>query len=179
MRLTSNRAAALYNHIRALEKLQEAKDDAAADYNQRKALAKEDGFDTNVMAAILKRRKNGEGQTLAFDELLREYEQFIEDAKEQPLADVVDELNDDLESLGSNVSISIEPMDDDTVYARGKALVLEHRKASSSWLQRHLRVGYNSAARAIERMEREGIVSAPNHIGAREVLTPAPGDQVN
>ncbi|WP_169542524.1 GapR family DNA-binding domain-containing protein [Sphingomonas baiyangensis] len=83
--LGDNRASALYNHIRSLERLQEAKDEAAQDFNERKKLAKEDGFDTNVIAAILKRRKNGEGQTQAFDDLLRVYEDAIEEQKSLPL----------------------------------------------------------------------------------------------
>ncbi|TPG20591.1 DNA translocase FtsK [Sphingomonas koreensis] len=49
-------------------------------------------------------------------------------------------------------------------------LVAESQKASTSWLQRQLRIGYNSAARLIERMEKEGFVSKPDHVGRREVL---------
>ena len=49
-------------------------------------------------------------------------------------------------------------------------LVAESQKASTSWLQRQLRIGYNSAARLIERMEKEGLVSKPDHVGRREVL---------
>ncbi len=56
------------------------------------------------------------------------------------------------------------------LYQDALALVVGHQKASTSWLQRQLRLGYNSAARLIERMEREGIVGAPNHVGARAVL---------
>ncbi len=95
--LGDNRATALFNHIRALESLQEVKDEAAADYNERKKLAKEDGFDTNVVAAILKRRKNGEGQTQAFDDLLRDYEDAIEAQKKLPLdqREVEEVENDD------------------------------------------------------------------------------------
>lgn len=55
-------------------------------------------------------------------------------------------------------------------YDTAKALVLEHGKASISWLQRQMRVGYNVAARHIELMELEGIVSAPDHVGRRTVL---------
>ncbi|RYY09978.1 MAG: hypothetical protein EON55_17260 [Alphaproteobacteria bacterium] len=43
--------------------------------------------------------------------------------------------------------------------------------ASTSLIQRHLRIGYNRAATLIEQMEKEGIVSPANHVGRREVLT--------
>ncbi|MCF8708160.1 FtsK/SpoIIIE family DNA translocase [Rhizorhapis sp. SPR117] len=55
-------------------------------------------------------------------------------------------------------------------YRKACQLVFENQKASTSWLQRQLRIGYNSAARLIERMENEGLVGAPNHVGRREVL---------
>jgi len=54
-------------------------------------------------------------------------------------------------------------------------IVAESQKASTSYLQRQLRVGYNSAARLIERMEKEGVVSAPDHVGRREVLVDTDG----
>jgi S-DNA-T family DNA segregation ATPase FtsK/SpoIIIE len=60
---------------------------------------------------------------------------------------------------------------EDRMYAKACQIVAESQKASTSWLQRQLRIGYNSAARLIERMEEEGIVSAPNHVGRRDVLT--------
>ena len=60
---------------------------------------------------------------------------------------------------------------EDRMYAKACQIVAESQKASTSWLQRQLRIGYNSAARMIERMEEEGIVSAPNHVGRRDVLT--------
>lgn len=60
--------------------------------------------------------------------------------------------------------------EDEQLYASAVGLVCEHQKASTSWLQRQLRVGYNSAARLIERMQREGLVSAPDHVGRRSVL---------
>jgi S-DNA-T family DNA segregation ATPase FtsK/SpoIIIE len=58
----------------------------------------------------------------------------------------------------------------DEMYDMAVRLVTEHRQASISWLQRRLRVGYNRAARMIERMERDGVVSAPLGAKGREVL---------
>jgi S-DNA-T family DNA segregation ATPase FtsK/SpoIIIE len=55
-------------------------------------------------------------------------------------------------------------------------VVLQHRKASTSFVQRHLQIGYNRAARIIERMEEEGLITAANHVGKREVLPPGGGD---
>ena len=59
---------------------------------------------------------------------------------------------------------------DAKLYRKACQLVFENQKASTSWLQRQMRIGYNSAARLIERMENEGMVGAPNHVGRREVL---------
>ena len=44
------------------------------------------------------------------------------------------------------------------------------KKASTSFVQRHLQIGYNRAARMIEKMENDGIISPANHVGRREVL---------
>ncbi|HSR72301.1 MAG TPA: DNA translocase FtsK 4TM domain-containing protein [Kiloniellales bacterium] len=64
----------------------------------------------------------------------------------------------------------------DELYDRAVAVVFQHRKASTSFIQRHLQIGYNRAARLIERMEAEGIVSPANHVGKREVLVPGSAD---
>jgi S-DNA-T family DNA segregation ATPase FtsK/SpoIIIE len=56
------------------------------------------------------------------------------------------------------------------LYKKAVQIVAESQKASVSYLQRQLRVGYNSAARLIERMEKEGLVGQPDHVGRREVL---------
>ena len=56
------------------------------------------------------------------------------------------------------------------LFRKAVQVVAESQKASTSYLQRQLRVGYNNAARLIERMEKEGIVSGPDHVGRREVL---------
>ncbi len=68
-----------------------------------------------------------------------------------------------------------EPQGDkDELYDQAVAWVTSSRKASISSVQRHLRVGYNRAARIIEDMETDGVVSQPEHNGMREVLAPPP-----
>ncbi|MGK6322835.1 DNA translocase FtsK [Sphingomonas sp. DT-51] len=67
---------------------------------------------------------------------------------------------------------------EDQQYRAAVAIVCGSQKASTSWLQRQLRIGYNSAARLIERMEKEGVVSRPDHVGRREVLRDTDGNQV-
>ncbi len=64
--------------------------------------------------------------------------------------------------------------DVDEFYDKAVFVVTESRKASISYVQRRLRVGYNRAATIVEQLEENGVVSAPAHNGAREVLAPAP-----
>ena len=68
-----------------------------------------------------------------------------------------------------------EDSPEDQQYRAAIALVCASQKASTSWVQRQLRIGYNSAARLIERMEKDGVVSRPDHVGRREVLRDADG----
>ena len=64
--------------------------------------------------------------------------------------------------------------DQDELYDQAVRIVTESRRASISGVQRRLKIGYNRAARLIELMEQQGIVSPPQHNGNREVLAPPP-----
>jgi len=64
------------------------------------------------------------------------------------------------------------------LYRKAIQIVAESQKASVSYLQRQLRVGYNSAARLIERMEKDGLVGQPDHVGRREVLIDTDGHPI-
>jgi len=83
---------------------------------------------------------------------------YVEDVT----ADEDDEMGQFLESEGNSSG--------DELYDQAVNLVLRERKASTSFVQRHLQIGYNRAARIIERMESEGVVGPSNHVGKREVL---------
>jgi len=65
----------------------------------------------------------------------------------------------------------------DTLYDEAMAFVTETRRVSISSVQRKFRIGYNRAARIVEEMEMQGVVSTPGHNGAREVLAPPPVKQ--
>jgi DNA segregation ATPase FtsK/SpoIIIE, S-DNA-T family len=61
------------------------------------------------------------------------------------------------------------------LYQQAIAIVRRDRKASTSYIQRRLQIGYNRAATIMERMEQEGVVGQPNHAGKREILIPEDG----
>jgi len=63
------------------------------------------------------------------------------------------------------------------LYQQAVQVVTRDRKASTSYIQRRLQIGYNRAASLMERMEKEGIVGQPNHAGKREILVEAAGEE--
>ncbi len=76
----------------------------------------------------------------------------------------------ELPGLGGEVGGSGNELFDKAV-----AMVAQHRKASTSFIQRQLQIGYNRAARLVEEMEAQGIVGPANHVGKREILLPDHG----
>ena len=61
---------------------------------------------------------------------------------------------------------------EDALYDQAVAIVIKDRKCSTSYIQRKLSIGYNKAAKLVEQMEEEGLISAANHVGKREILVP-------
>jgi S-DNA-T family DNA segregation ATPase FtsK/SpoIIIE len=78
-----------------------------------------------------------------------------------------DENGTDLLSLASGGGAN---GGDDALYDKAVAIVAQEGKCSTSFIQRKLQIGYNRAARLVERMEEDGIVSPANHAGKREIL---------
>jgi S-DNA-T family DNA segregation ATPase FtsK/SpoIIIE len=64
---------------------------------------------------------------------------------------------------------------DDALYDQAVAIVAKDRKCSTSYIQRKLAIGYNKAARLVEQMEDQGIVTPANHVGKRDILVPEHG----
>jgi len=101
---------------------------------------------------------------------------FVSDADVHRVVDVIkrqEQPRYEMELLESDEEEGEEGEDEDLtdeMYDLAVRLVTEHRQASISWLQRRLRVGYNRAARMVERMEREGVVSPASGARPREVI---------
>ncbi|MDX2050419.1 MAG: DNA translocase FtsK 4TM domain-containing protein [Rickettsiaceae bacterium] len=66
--------------------------------------------------------------------------------------------------------IDSDDVSDEGLYKKALQIVKRDRKSSTSYIQRSLRIGYNRAALLVERLERDGVISAPNHSGKREIL---------
>lgn len=106
----------------------------------------------------------------------KEVEAVCNHLKAQAEPDYLDLITDDPDGDGDNAF-----GDDgggggsgDDLYDRAVAVVTRDRKASTSYVQRRLQIGYNRAASLIERMEQEGVVSPANHAGKRDVLAGPP-----
>jgi S-DNA-T family DNA segregation ATPase FtsK/SpoIIIE len=91
-------------------------------------------------------------------------------------ADILEDPDAPREDEDDGVYDAMPEASGDDLFDRAVQIVLRDRKASTSYLQRRLQVGYNRAASLIERMEKEGIISTANHVGKREILNPTSDD---
>jgi S-DNA-T family DNA segregation ATPase FtsK/SpoIIIE len=102
----------------------------------------------------------------------REVEDVVAFLREQGEPAYLDEVTEPTEDdtpampgmIGGNTTA------EGNLYDQAVSLVAREGKASTSFIQRHLQIGYNRAAKLIEQMEKEGVVSSANHVGKREVL---------
>jgi S-DNA-T family DNA segregation ATPase FtsK/SpoIIIE len=101
-----------------------------------------------------------------------EVEDIVRHLKSQGVPDYLESITDEEEEEGGSgfeaMAGGLEESND--LYDQAVAVVLRDRKASTSYIQRRLSIGYNRAASLIERMEKEGVVGAANHAGKREIL---------
>ncbi|MBY5986719.1 DNA translocase FtsK [Roseovarius atlanticus] len=88
----------------------------------------------------------------------------VQDGPEDEKADKIDAV------LGLSTGGNTDG--EDALYDQAVQIAITDRKCSTSYIQRKLAIGYNKAARLVEQMEDEGVVSAANHVGKREILVP-------
>jgi S-DNA-T family DNA segregation ATPase FtsK/SpoIIIE len=101
-----------------------------------------------------------------------EVERIVRHLKEQGVPEYLEEITAEPEEGEDGAVFDKSGMGEEggDLYERAVAIVLRDKKASTSYVQRRLQIGYNRAATLIERMEMEGIISAANHAGKREIL---------
>ncbi|MGE0357895.1 MAG: DNA translocase FtsK [Burkholderiales bacterium] len=102
-----------------------------------------------------------------------EVQRVVEHLKRQGGAQYIDGILDDPELSEADAGGEGPGGEADPLYDQAVQIVLQNRRASISLVQRHLRIGYNRAARLIEDMERAGLVSPMASNGNREILSPA------
>mgnify|MGYP003440774438 CR=1 FL=1 len=185
-------ADALRLFVERIERLEEEKKGIAGDIKDVYGEAKSSGYDVKTLRAIVRLRKMEIHVRQEAEALLETYKAALgmddlfsghdgRAARDDAAAGNWATNLADLDAKGIGVSIAVGskaavPLNDAAraedaeFYARAMTLVVEAQKATASWLQRQLRIGYNSAARLIERMEADSIVSAPDHVGKRRVL---------
>jgi S-DNA-T family DNA segregation ATPase FtsK/SpoIIIE len=107
-----------------------------------------------------------------------EVHRVVEHLKAQGEPQYIEGILDGGVAADGDDTVSVEGADveSDPMYDQAVAVVLKTRRPSISLVQRHLRIGYNRAARLIEQMERAGMVSPMQTNGNREVLVPAGKD---
>ena len=109
------------------------------------------------------------------DEEVERVVEFLREQGEPAYVEEVTETEDEDEGGGSMAALDAGG-GEKGLYEQAVALVSREGKASTSFVQRHLNIGYNRAAKLIEQMERDGVVGPANHVGKREVLARAGAD---
>jgi DNA segregation ATPase FtsK/SpoIIIE, S-DNA-T family len=113
-----------------------------------------------------------------------EVEKVVAFLREQGEPAYLDDVTEPVEGSGGGdadplLSGSAGASDGDkTLFDQAVAVVAREGKASTSFIQRHLNIGYNKAAKLIEQMEKEGIVGTANHVGKREILVRRTNDDM-
>ena len=99
-----------------------------------------------------------------------EVEQIVSHLKDQGTPIFIEEVTVDDDTSSGAETADGKSNNADALYDEAVAIITREGKASTSFIQRHLQIGYNRAARIIEQMEKEGVISPANRVGRREVL---------
>ena len=104
-----------------------------------------------------------------------EVEKIVKHLKKQGAPEYLEAVTEETEDDAEGMMPGMDGMESsgNELYDKAVAIVIRDKKASTSYIQRRLSIGYNRAASLIERMEQEGVISPANHAGKREILVRA------
>jgi uncharacterized protein (UPF0335 family) len=168
--LNASAQSRLRSIVERIERLEEDKAAVANDIKEVFGEAKGEGYDVKILRKVVRLRKQDKAKRQEEEALLDLYMSAIEGSTDS-------DTRVTISAAGLHVETTVGAMrqatDDLAIYNQAVDIVRRDRKASTSYVQRRLQLGYNRAAALIERMEREGIVGPANHAGKREVLLEA------
>ncbi len=99
-----------------------------------------------------------------------EIEKVVKSIKEQAIFDQKNEITLEEKNEDGSMGFGFDEGEVDAHYTKAVNVVIEQQKVSTSYIQRYLQIGYNRAARIVEKMEDEGLISEANNAGKRQVL---------
>lgn len=179
----------LQSIVARIERLEQEKAELAEHIKEVYAEAKCNGYDVKIIRKAVRIRKQDRAKRLQEEAILDTYMialgdgPLFERARQEPEEKGIDTIT---LTMGDGSSVAGTPdqlaaaermvrgvPEEQALYDQAVALVRRDGRASTSYVQRRLQLGFNHAASLIERMEREGVVGPPNHAGKREVIAPA------
>ena len=90
--------------------------------------------------------------------------------RDRSVFDHKNEITIEEKTEDGSMAFSFNEGEVDALYSKAVNIVIEQQKVSTSYIQRYLQIGYNRAARIVEKMEDEGLISEANNAGKRQVL---------
>jgi len=99
-----------------------------------------------------------------------EIEKVVKSIKDQAVFDQKNEISLEEKNDEGSMGFGFDDGEVDALYTKAVNIVIEQQKVSTSYIQRYLQIGYNRAARIVEKMEEEGLISEANNAGKRQVL---------
>jgi len=100
----------------------------------------------------------------------QEIENIVKHIKSQTTQQEARDITKENEGVKSSMDLGLEDKNVDELYQKAVTIVLEQQKVSTSFIQRYLQIGYNRAARIVEKMEDDGYITEANNAGKRNVL---------
>ena len=99
-----------------------------------------------------------------------EIEKVVKSIKEQAVFDQKNEITLEEKNEDGSMAFGFDDGEVDALYTKAVDIVISQQKVSTSYIQRYLQIGYNRAARIVEKMEEEGLITEANNAGKRQVL---------
>lgn len=160
--------------IERIERLEEEKKGISDDIKDIYLEAKATGYDAKIIRQIIRLRKMEPHHRQEMQAVLETYLSALgmDDGpgRQQDMYAGHDGRPDPATPAPAPTATDAE------MFETALSLVIEHQNASTSWLQRQMRLGYNQAARLVEDLEKRGVVGPPNNVGKREILISPNGE---